>query len=37
MIPQKYVVIVGTPKRDPSQGSHFEIGELYGTAYFTLK
>jgi len=38
MKPQKYVVIVGKPKRDQSQGPPFsiEIGDLYGTTYFTL-
>ncbi|MFA5269107.1 MAG: hypothetical protein WC379_14160 [Methanoregula sp.] len=39
MVPQKYAVIVGKPKRDQSQGPpfSFEIGDLYGTAFFTLK
>ena len=39
MVPQKYAVIVGKPKRDQSQGPPFtlEIGDLYGTTYFTLK
>jgi hypothetical protein len=39
MVPQKYVVIVGKPKRDQSQGPPYslEIGDLYGTAFFTLK
>ena len=39
MIPQKYAVIVGKPKRDQSQGPpfSFEIGDLYGTTSFTLK
>jgi hypothetical protein len=39
MVPQKYAVIVGKPKRDQSQGPPFsyEIGDLYGTTSFTLK
>jgi hypothetical protein len=39
MVPQKYAVIVGKPKRDQSQGPpfSFEIGDLYGTISFTLK
>jgi hypothetical protein len=39
MVPQKYAVIVGKPKRDQSQGPPFtlEIGDLYGTTSFTVK
>lgn len=39
MVPQKYAVIVGKPKRDQSQGPpfSFEIGDLYGTTSFTLQ
>jgi hypothetical protein len=39
MVPQKYAIIVGKPKRDQSQGPPYslEIGDLFGTAFFSLK